>query len=194
MSIRIAAVSDVPQMLSVYGPYVKTTSYTFEYTVPTVEEFTRRFLKITAQFPWLVWEEGGTVLGYAYGSPPFSRQAYSWCAEVSIYLSPAAQGRGIGRALYRVLEEILAAQGYQTCYAIVTSTNEASLAFHRALGFAFLAEFPNCGFKLGHWTGVTWLEKRLKPVEIPSQLPCPWPAFVKYDKIFTNILDKMTLS
>lgn len=194
MSIRAATEADVPQMLAVYAPYVEKTDFTFEYTVPTLPEFTRRFAQTTAQFPWLVWEENGTVLGYAYGSAPFGRDAYRWCAEASIYLSPEIQGKGVGRALYRVLEAVLAAQGYQTCYAIITSTNASSLAFHRAMGYTFLAQFPDCGFKLGHWTGVTWLEKRLKSVEIPTEFPCPWPVFVNNDSIFTKILDKLTLS
>ena len=84
--IRFAAESDVPAMLAIYAPYVRNTAYTFEYTVPTDAEFTARFLSYTRQCPWLVWEEDGAVLGYAYGSLPFERAAYAWCAEVSVYL------------------------------------------------------------------------------------------------------------
>ena len=97
MSIRQATVQDVPRILEIYGPYVKNTAISFEYTVPTIEDFTRRFLDITAQFPWLVWEENGVVLGYAYGSRPFERAAYQWSAEASIYLCPEACGKGIGK-------------------------------------------------------------------------------------------------
>ena len=96
MAIRMATVQDLPRILEIYGPYVENTVCSFECTVPTLPEFTQRFLDITAQFPWLVWEENGTVLGYAYGSRPFTREAYQWSAEASIYLSPEARRQGIG--------------------------------------------------------------------------------------------------
>ena len=82
--IRIATEKDIPQILAIYGPYVEDTTVSFEYTVPTEEAFLERFRGITAQFPWLVWEEDGKVLGYAYGSPPYARAAYGWCAEPSV--------------------------------------------------------------------------------------------------------------
>ena len=97
--IRIAMQADVAAMLAVYAPYVTDTTYSFEYTVPTLEVFTQRFISISEAFPWLVWEEDGKILGYAYGSLPFERAAYAWCGEVSIYLAPQAQGRGVGRRL-----------------------------------------------------------------------------------------------
>ena len=105
--LRIATEKDVPAILDIYGPYVLNTTASFEYTVPTEAEFLARFRDITAQFPWLVWEEQGRILGYAYGSAPYTRAAYSWCAEPSIYLREEARGRGIGRKLYGALEAIL---------------------------------------------------------------------------------------
>ena len=107
MAVRIAKVEDIPAILAIYAPYVLNSTATFEYEVPTLEEFTQRFRDITAQFPWLVWEEKGQILGYAYASPPYSRAAYQWCAEPSVYLHPEARGKGIGRALYAALEAIL---------------------------------------------------------------------------------------
>ena len=159
--IRFAKEEDLPQILEIYGPYVLNTCYSFEYNVPTLEEFTQRFREITRQFPWLVWEENGLVLGYAYGSAPFSRDAYRWSAESSIYLAPEAQGKGIGRKLYAALEELLTAQGYHKTYAIITTANEPSLAFHKAVGFRFVASMPECGYKFGQLHGITWMEKIL---------------------------------
>lgn len=174
MSIRIATEGDIPAMLEIYRPYVENTTYSFEYELPSREDFTRRFLDHTAQFPWLVWEEDGTVLGYAYAGAPWERAAYRWCAEVSIYLSPKIQGKGVGRTLYARLEEILTRQGYRLVYALITSENKASLDFHYHLGYTYRAEFPGCGCKHGKWLGVTWLEKRLQPSGNPTRFPEKW--------------------
>lgn len=171
MAIRPARVEDLPRILEIYGPYVENTAISFEYTVPTFEEFTRRFMDITAQFPWLVWEESGTVLGYAYGSRPFERAAYQWCAEASIYLCPEAIGKGIGKQLYAALEELLKQQGYRKVYAIITTANEASVAFHRAVGYSHTATMPGCGYKFGQWYGTVWMEKELNTWDTPPHVP-----------------------
>lgn len=192
--IRFATKADVPQMLAIYSPYILNTAYTFEYTVPTVEEFTHRFETYTRQCPWLVWEENGVVLGYAYGSLPFERAAYSWCAEVSCYLAPEIQGRGIGRKLYAVLEELLWRQGYRVLYSLITSENTGSLAFHKKVGYQPCAEFPGCGVKFDRWLGVIWLEKRSKIVETPRNFPVSWRDIVDFDRNGSNILDDFTLS
>ena len=171
MSIRQATVADLPRILGIYGPYVENTAISFEYTVPTPEEFTRRFLEITEQFPWLVWEEDGVILGYAYGSLPFERAAYQWCAEASIYLSKDACGKGIGRKLYAALEDLLQKQGYKKVYTIITTANDASIAFHRAVGYRHTASFPDCGYKFGKWYGTVWMEKDLNRWDTPPREP-----------------------
>ena len=179
--IRLAAEADIPRILEIYGPYVTDTAISFEYTVPTLAEFTQRFRGITADFPWLVWEEDGRVLGYAYGSLPFSRAAYRWCASVSIYLDPAAQGQGIGKKLYAALESILEAQGYRKVYAVITSDNPASLSFHEKTGYRFLAELPECGYKFGKYYGVVWMEKSLNTGENPRNFPISIGELVNID-------------
>ena len=192
--IRFASNTDVAQILAIYAPYVKNTAISFEYSVPTLEEFTARFHTITAQFPWLVWEEDGQVLGYAYAAAPFERAAFSWCAEPSIYLCPQVQGKGIGRKLYEALEKLLRCQGYRTLYAIVTTDNTPSIAFHKAVGYRHLADFPNCGFKLDRWHGITWLEKPLFFVDFPTDSPKPISRIVKSDQNLQDFLDKITLT
>lgn len=169
--IRPVGAGDVPAMLEIYRPYVEGSGVSFEYVLPTPAEFTRRFEEGSEQFPWLVWEEEGRVLGYAYASAPFARAAYRWCAENSLYVAPQAQGRGIGAALERALEDALIRQGYYVLYALITSDNAPSLAFHTAQGFRFLAQFPDCGFKDGVWHSVTWMEKRLRPLSAPPSPP-----------------------
>lgn len=171
MAIRMATVGDVPRILEIYGPYVENTAISFEYTVPTLAAFTQRFLEITDQFPWLVWEEDGAVLGYAYGSRPFERAAYQWSAEASIYLCTEAWGRGIGKKLYAALEALLKAQGYRKVYAIITTANEPSVAFHRAVGYRHTATMPDVGYKFGKWYGTVWMEKDLNTWDAPPREP-----------------------
>ena len=192
--IRVATEADVPEILAIYAPYIENTTVTFEYDVPCRREFMQRFLTVTQQFPWLVWEENGEILGYAYAAPPYARAAYSWCAEPSVYLKPEARGRGIGRRLYAALEEILKIQGYQVLYALITQENDSSLAFHQKLGYEIKVLFPDCGFKFGRWLGVYWLEKRLKTVEIPKSFPTPFPKLGQDSQRISDILYKLSLS
>ena len=194
MHIRFATKEDISPMLEIYRPYVETTTVSFEYTCPSLEEFTSRFEKYTAQFPWLVWEEDGEVLGYAYACAPFTRMAYSWVAEASVYLRKDAHRRGIGTALYRALEAILTKQGYLTLYTLVTSENATSLAFHQAVGYEIRAVFPRQGFKMGKALGVIWLEKTLQSVEYPQEMPVSVKTIVKIDRNFLNNLDRFALS
>lgn len=194
MSIRMATHGDLPEILEIYAPYVLNTAVSFEYTVPTLAEFTARFERITKQFPWLVWEEQGKVLGYAYGSTPFERAAYQWCASASIYLHPQIQGKGIGKQLYQVLEAILTKQGYRKLYAVVTSANMSSVAFHQAVGYTQFAVFPDCGVKFGKLYGTIWLEKNLNNVGIPSSIPNSVFEIVGNDENLAIFLDKIPLS
>lgn len=173
MAIRMATAQDVPRILEIYSPYIENTAISFEYEVPTLAAFTQRFLKITEQFPWLVWEEDGEVLGYAYGSRPFERAAYQWSAAASIYLCPEACGKGIGRQLYAALEQLLQKQGYRKVYAIITTANEDSAAFHRAVGYRQVATMPDCGYKFGKWYGTVWMEKDLNTWAAPPHEPVP---------------------
>ena len=192
--IRMATKKDIPAILDIYAPYVRDTAISFEYSVPTLEAFTARFERITSRFPWLVWEENGKIIGYAYGSLPWERAAFQWCAEVSIYLHPDAHRKGIGSALYRVLEQLLALQGYWKVYAVVTTANQASVQFHEAAGYKLTASFPNCGFKHGSWHGTLWLEKPLSSVEMPTSTPIPVSAIVEFDRKFREILGTLSLS
>ena len=181
--IRPATEKDVPEILSIYAPYIENSTATFEYDVPCSREFMQRFLDITAQYPWLVWEENGQILGYAYASAPYTRAAFSWCAEPSIYLRPEAKGRGIGRKLYAVLEAILAKQGYQVLYALITSENAESIAFHAKTGYERKVDFPNCGYKFNRWLGLIWMEKRIKIVQSPVLFQLPGRQLCKVQNL-----------
>lgn len=171
MTIRDARRSDVPAMLAIYAPFVEHTAVSFEYDVPTEAEFARRLEEHQAAFPWLVCEENGRVMGYAYAGRAFERAAYGWNAEISRYLAPELRGRGVGRRLYARIEEILTRLGYYKLFAVVTSANAPSVAFHRALGFRDAACFRNVGYKQGGWYDVLWLEKTLCDRPEPQCLP-----------------------
>ena len=192
--LRIATEKDIPEILDIYAPYVLNSTATFEYDVPCRKEFLQRFFTITAQFPWLVWEEEGRILGYAYASAPFERAAFRWCAEPSVYLRPEAQGRDIARKLYTALEWILEKQGYQVLYALITDENHPSLRFHEKMGYRQMVRFPDCGFKFDRWLGLIWMEKRLKIVHSPSAFPKPWLSIVQDAERFRNILGSLSLS
>lgn len=171
MTIRDARRSDVPAMLAIYAPFVEHTAVSFEYDVPTEAEFARRLEEHQAAFPWLVCEENGRVMGYAYAGRAFERAAYGWNAEISCYLAPELRGRDVGRRLYARIEEILTRLGYYKLFAVVTSANAPSVAFHRALGFRDAACFRNVGYKQGGWYDVLWLEKTLCDRPEPQCLP-----------------------
>ncbi len=174
MTFRIATPEDIPAMLAIYRPYVEETSYSFEYTTPTETEMLSRFGSISAAFPWLVCEEEGEILGYAYAAPAFERAAYMWDADLSVYISPVAHRRGIGRCFYYLLENILRLQGYHNVYALVTSSNPVSIAFHQSSGYELMTVMPAVGYKFDAWHDMYWFHKRLLPATAPSAPPAPF--------------------
>lgn len=168
--IRLARVEDVPELLEIYAPYVKNTVVSFEYQVPTVEEFTHRVESTLVQHPYLVWEEEGKIFGYAYAHPYAVRPAYQWGAELTVYLRPEGCHRGIGTKLYGVLFDLLRLQGVRTVYGCITAENQASVAMHTALGFHEGGCFHNAGYKQGRWLDVLWLEKEIADYDEPKPL------------------------
>lgn len=173
-AIRLATPHDAEAMLEIYAPYVRETTVTFEYEVPSLEEFTRRIECTLPRYPWLAAEEDGLVLGYAYASQFQSRAAYQWDAEGSIYLRPQAHGTGLAEVLYWCLMELLTAQEVRNFYGCITHPNPASEAFHRKMGFIDLAVFPKTGFKLGQWLDILW---NYHPLGEKIRLPIPFRPF-----------------
>ncbi len=167
--IRFAAPSDAEEVLRIYAPYIENTNITFEYSVPTLEEFKLRMEEIEEKYPWIVYEEEGKVLGYAYGGPDKTREAYQWTVESSIYLSPKAKGRGIGSALYETLLDILTKQNFCLCYAIIVDDNVPSLKMHEKYGFVKNGFLKNSGYKLKAWHSVVTLEKQLNEFLVPPK-------------------------
>ncbi len=161
VKVRPAVKADAAALLEIYAPYVRETTITFEYEVPEPEEFAGRIEAIGAEYPYLVCELDGRIAAYAYGHRHMERAAYQWNAELSVYVDRGQLRRGIGRALYQAVLDILRLQNIQTVYAIVTSPNENSERLHAAMGFERRALFPQMGYKFGRWLDVAWFEKNL---------------------------------
>lgn len=171
--IRAAEQADAAALLAIYAPYVTDTCVSFETEVPTVDEFAARIRAAREHAAYVVVEdaETGTPVGYAYNGAFRARPAYAWTSETSIYLAPAAQGQGLGSVLLDALEELMRLQGVRMSEACITSTNSGSIAFHERHGYRVCGEHTACGYKLGQWLSVTWMEKRLLPLDEPTEMP-----------------------
>lgn len=154
--VRDATAGDAAACAQIYAPYVLDTAYTFELEPPDEAEMARRIAGAVASHAWLVLEQVGRVVGYAYGGPHRVRAAYQWSCEVSVYLEVGLRRTGAGRLLYAALLERLRGRGYQTAFAGHTLPNEPSLALHAALGFEPVGVFRRVGFKHGRWHDTSW--------------------------------------
>ena len=169
--MRDATLDDAAACAAVYAPYVLGSVATFETRPPSVAEMTDRIAAAQQQHAWLVLEQDGQVVGYAYGGPFKARPAYRWTCEVSVYLAQDRRGSGGGRLLYEALLARLTSRGYRTAAAGMTQPNEASAALHRALGFEPVGTFRGVGWKLGGWHDVTWVQRALATGEDPPHEP-----------------------
>lgn len=164
MLIRPVSPEDAEALVAIYAPYVEQTAITFEYDVPTVAEFRQRIKTISQHYPYLVAEEEGNIVGYAYGNAFAKRAAYQWSVELSIYLEQTYRGKGVGHQLYHQLEQELMEQGIVNGLACIALPNDASLSFHKKRGYQQVAHFPKIGYKFHQWYDVIWLQKQLKEV------------------------------
>ena len=176
MNIRLAKPLDAAALLAIYAPYVENTAITFEYDVPTVEDFANRIEKTLKKYPYLVAEEEGAILGYAYASTYYARAAYDWAVELSVYVSQDARGKGVGSKLYDKLEDLLDQMGYMHFLACISLPNKASLALHRKRGYQQVAHLPKIGYKFERWHDIVWLQKSLEkqaePIKLLKEMEC----------------------
>jgi phosphinothricin acetyltransferase len=175
VSIRMAQPEDAQAILDIYAPYVTDTTITFVSTLPTAEEIRRKMADIKKRYPYLVCTIGDTVVGFAYANRARPHEAYCWNAELSVYIDPGHQGRGIATALYTALFQILKAQGFCNLYAVITLPNEASVALHRHFGFRELALHRADGYKMGAWRDVLWMLYRIEGAADPETHGPPLP-------------------
>lgn len=171
--LRFARPGDAAALLGIYARYIDT-SVTFEYVLPSEEEFRNRIESISRNYPYLVHETDGVIDGYAYAHPFHERAAYQWSAELSVYLAPDARGRGLGREMYTALIRLLRPMGIRTVYALVTHPNAPSDRLHLSMGFAVAGVTHNAGYKAGAWRDVTIYEKNIAPYDDPAPLGSVW--------------------
>ena len=172
IKIRPVALNDSDRLLEIYSYYVRETAVSFELEPPSAEEFAERVRRISSHFPYLVAEENGRLLGYAYANIFKDRAAYDKCVEVTIYLDKDERGRGLGRMLYVALETALAERGITNLYSCIGvpvsgetgfRIDRASERCHHRMGYDICGEFHKCGYKFGHYYSMIWMEKFLPP-------------------------------
>ena len=166
ITIRCALKEDMQELVNIYSYYVENTAITFEYEVPSVEEFTNRYQNVIKKYPYIVALINDKIVGYAYVSPFKSRAAYDWAVETSIYCHKDYQKQGVGKALYSALENILKEQGILNMNACISYPvqedqylTKNSVEYHQHLGYQLVGEFHQCGYKFNTWYNMVWMEK-----------------------------------
>ena len=192
--LSTARPSDAARLVEIYAPYVTDTAITFEYEVPSVEEFRSRIEKTLEKYPYIVAEQNGRILGYTYASAFARRAAYNWSVELSIYLDMEIRRQGIGGRLYQAMEEILKEMhilNMNACISWPKAEDEYltknSVQFHEHMGFRLAGESHDSGYKFGRWYNVVWMEKMIG--DHPEN-PKPVRAFPEIrEKFAGNLLE-----
>ena len=182
ITLLIASSADAEALLELYAPYVRETAITFEYEVPSPEEFQSRIRRTLEKYPYLIAEREGRCVGYAYAGAFHARAAYDWAVETSVYVERRLRRQGVGRRLYTALEEVLTLQNIlnlNACIAYPAGEDpyltRDSADFHQRLGFRQVGRFHQCGYKFGRWYDMIWMEKLLGPHSSPQPPVRPFP-------------------
>lgn len=169
MRIEKVLVSDAEELLSIYAPYVLNTAISFEYDVPSLEEFQERIRTISSRYPYLkAVDDNGMIVGYCYANSFKSRKAYDWAVETTIYVKEGYHKLGIGRLIYTALENALDGMGILNLNACIAYaevedkylTND-SMRFHEKMGYKLVGTFHKCGYKFNNWYNMIWMEKMI---------------------------------
>ena len=183
MNIRVAREEDAQALLKIYEYYIRNTAITFEYEVPSVEEFQERIRGTLKNYPYLVAEENGQIVGYVYAGRFRPRAAFQWAAETSVYIDEKHHGKGLGKLFYEKLEEILRRQNVTNVYAVVAVPmegddeylNRNSELFHEAMGYETVGRYHGCGNKFGRWYSLVVMEKSISDKVSPPKPFVPFP-------------------
>ena len=181
ITIRTAQLSDAPEILKIYAPYIENTAITFEYEVPSTREFEGRIAGTLKKYPYIVAIMEGKIVGYAYAGAFKSRAAYDWGVEMTVYVDRNLKRMGIGRILYEKIEAILGAQGIlnvNACIGYPEKEDEHltwdSVKFHDKLGYKKIGHFHECGYKFNRWYDMVWMEKLIGNHETKTKPVIPF--------------------
>lgn len=195
IKLRIAKPDDAEALLNIYTPYVLNTAITYEYTVPSPDEFRRRIENTLKKYPYIVAEHDGEIVAYAYTGAFHPRAAYAWDAETSIYVRGDFKGHGLGRRLYAAIEEISRAQNLVKLYAVIAYPDKDdeyltrnSISFHAHIGYKPVAEFPKCAYKFKRWYNMIYMEKPL------CELPAVPGELIPFPELERNVLDALGIA
>jgi L-amino acid N-acyltransferase YncA len=175
-ALRVAKASDASAIASIFAYYIEHTTVTFHEKPLSPATVLESLTHTLGRFPWLVLEDAGEVVGYAYAGEHVSRAAYRWSVDTSIYVRSGDARRGYGKALYGALLRTLTGLGFVQAYAGITIPNDPSLALHRACGFTPVGTYRGVGFKHGNWHDVVWYERSLQPRPTCPQEPRAFSA------------------
>ena len=182
ITVRDASLADAKAILNIYSYYVENTVITFEYTVPSLEEFQNRMRNTMKKYPYLVIEKDGIIQGYAYAGAFVGRAAYDWSCELTIYLDHNAKRCGLGKILYSALADRLKKMGILNLYACIgypqvedEYLTKNSAQFHEHLGFKLVGTFHNCGYKFNRWYDMVWMEKIIGNYHKDQPVIVPYP-------------------
>src|SRR5262245_23347834 len=188
-TIRLATTDDAAAIAAIYAPFCESSIVSFEEVAPTTEEMAGRIAKIVARYPYLVLDDAGAVAGYAYGTTHRERAAYRWTVEVTVYVSPAYQRRGVGKALYTSLLALLTWQGFHLAVGGITLPNPGSEGLHLAMGFVDVGVYRHVGYKLGAWRDVRWLQRPLRDGQPVARVSMQGPdADPAWDEAIAEVL------
>lgn len=165
LKFRSATVDDSNAILDIYTPFIANTTVTFEIEVPTHDDFRHRVESLVSNFPYIVAEDDGKIIAYAYAHAYRERAAYRFDCELSVYVSPLSQRRGIGKRLYDILIAALKEMNYHTAYAVVALPNENSQIFHDKYGFVLEGYSRNTGYKFDRWLDTATYSYNLLPYD-----------------------------
>lgn len=191
ITIRTVRPDDAKELLAIYTPYVLNTAITFEYDVPSVDEFRQRIENTLKKYPYIAAERDGELLGYAYTGVFKNRAAYDHAVETTVYVKENVRRQGIGRMLYNELESISLRQNItnlNACIGCPSADNDEyltmdSVEFHKRMGYRIVGEFQGCGYKFGRWYNMVWAEKLIGE---HAEKPLPVIPFPKL-KIILNV-------
>jgi L-amino acid N-acyltransferase YncA len=187
LSLRLAETADAAEIAAIYAPVVRETVISFETAPPGDEEMANRIRTTLPTYPWLVCEDDGNLLGYAYAGSHRSREAYRWSVDVSVYVHSEYRRSGVGEGLYRVLFSLLEAQEFYNAYAGIALPNPASVGLHESLGFGHVGTYEDVGYKNGAWRSVGWWHRKLQPHEENPEPPLP--VMELPEKVVTDALN-----